>query len=105
CESTSVPTDSAGVGPQDLVAVTWTRRLSSALRTPFYATVLPPSQCYSFSWPVSFPLRFERVDYWERIASRGDRPSPSKTLMEAKQLVRWLGSARESPCALVSRVV
>lgn len=24
---------------------------------------------------VSFPLRLERVDHWERIASRGDRPS------------------------------
>jgi len=45
CESTSLPTFSAGVGPQDLVAVTWTRRLSSALRTRFYATVLTPSQC------------------------------------------------------------
>src|ERR1700693_4445293 len=38
-------TDSVRVGPQDLVAVTWTRRLSSALRTQFYATVLTPSQC------------------------------------------------------------
>jgi hypothetical protein len=32
CESTSRPTDSVRVGPQDLVAVTWTRRLSSAVR-------------------------------------------------------------------------
>ena len=45
CESTSRPTFSVRVGPQDLVAVTWTRRLSSVLRTQFYATVLTPSQC------------------------------------------------------------
>ena len=49
CESTSRPTNSVRVGPQDLVAVTWTRRLSSALRTQCYATVLTPSPCYSFS--------------------------------------------------------
>ena len=49
CESTSRPTFSVRVGPQDLVAVTWTRRLSSALRTQFYATVLTPSQRYCFS--------------------------------------------------------
>ena len=45
CESTSRPTSPAGVGPQDLVAVTWTRRLSSALQNQFYATVLTLSQC------------------------------------------------------------
>jgi len=28
-----------------------------------------------FSQPVSFPLRVERVDGWERNVSRGDRPS------------------------------
>jgi len=28
-----------------------------------------------FFMPVSFSLRHERVDPWERIASRGDRPS------------------------------
>src|SRR6202521_2847801 len=33
---------------QDLGAVTRTRRLSSALRAQFYATVLTPKQCYSF---------------------------------------------------------
>ena len=40
CESTSILTDSVRVGPQDLVAVTWTRRLSSALRIQLYATAL-----------------------------------------------------------------
>src|SRR5258707_12932457 len=37
--STSRPTVSVGVGPQELVAVTWTRRLGSAVRTETpYAT-------------------------------------------------------------------
>jgi len=32
---------------------------------------------------------FKNVEHWERIASRGDRPSPSKTIDE-KRLVKLL---------------
>jgi len=39
--------------------------------------ILLPRSCPSVKLltPVSFPLPLERVDDWERIASRGDRPS------------------------------
>ncbi|MDQ1389946.1 MAG: hypothetical protein QOF56_3400 [Acidobacteriaceae bacterium] len=42
-----------------------------------------------FHKPASFALRLNRVNRWERIASRGDRPSPSKTIDE-KRLVKLL---------------
>ncbi len=48
----------------------------------------PPKEPHPQKKPYQKPsFRFERVDYWERIASRGDRPSPSKTLMRSS----WLG--------------
>ena len=34
-----------------------------------------PNSASFFSWPVSFSLCLEHVEHWERIASRGDRPS------------------------------
>ena len=52
CESTSAPTSSVGVGPQDLVAVTWTRRLSSALRIATLSGYFPHRSLPIAQWFV-----------------------------------------------------